>query len=122
MAEHHVINYLFLEAQLFIISGAKTSTKSSLQAKKLKNIKELLNLFIAEYIQDSTDLTNLRKLNLGYFRLLSDFLHFKLKSTDTFSMLIENDIIDDNYRSPRKTSPEGDKGFLFNPSDQQDAE
>lgn len=111
MVKNYLITYLFLEAHLFIVSGAKTATKSSMQVKKLKNVKELLNLFIAEYVQDSTELANLRRLNMGYFRLLSDFLLFKLKSTDTFSMLIENDIIDDKLESPDLFSPDDDHEY-----------
>jgi hypothetical protein len=118
ITEQHFTTYLFLEAQLFIVSGAKTISKGSLQTKKVKNIKELLNLFISEYIQDNTDLANLRRLNLGYFRLLSDFLLFKLKSTDTFSLLVENDFIDDVFQSPEKSSSDHAKSFQFKPQDQ----
>lgn len=61
----------------------------------MKNVKELLNLFITEHQMENSDIANTKRLNIGYFRMLSDFLMMKMKSSDTFNMLIEKEVFND---------------------------
>lgn len=81
----------------------------SSKAKKLINVKELVNLFIAEHVKDKLDLkTSLNRLNIGLFRLLSNYLLFKMKTSDTFSMLIEKEVFDDINEFQSKSLKEFD--------------
>lgn len=94
-AGYQLASLLFLEVHLFVVSGAKTQNHASHKAKKMKNVKELLNLFITENMLDNSDIALTKKLNLGFFRMLSDFLMIKMKSSDTFNMLIEKEVFND---------------------------
>ena len=86
-------------------------------SKKIKNLKELLNLLIAEN-QDITDLNISNSLNLSDFRLLADYLVFKLKTSDNFNLLVDKKEFDENddFHFSRPASPSPSKSRPSSPS------
>ena len=86
-SNHEASSLLYFDCQTYFTTTVNTKAKVQ-KTKKLKNMKEVSNLYIAEH-KETTDLAAVKHLCIGEINLLADYLLFKTNQRQGFNIIAD---------------------------------